>query len=247
MIKSFSIIFFVLLLSSVSTAQQTVNKGFEPLNLIENKSLTQKNQYFDVPNSQGNINQYNFLNPQANGYSVQLNQDTAFGDEIVMGMKFSDLLSVRLNLLDTKQPFSIFSGADTAKSRHSSDNDLAGYQFGVSSVVKLGSQWRVGFDMGRGQIDGDLIGLYQDNLDTTSLGFGVRYNQFGATLNSDYYSSSSNNLLEQSTMDITVDWHFTKEGTISFGARKSVNEKTGASILDQLTGTVPYIKFKHNL
>lgn len=241
---------FVLLLSTVATAQQTVNKGFEPFNLIDdNKSFSQRNQFFNSPNSQQgfNQNQYNFLNPQDKGYSVQLNQNTVFGDEIVMGMKFSDLLSVRLNLLDSNQPFSVFSGVTTSESKQNGDNDLAGYQFGVSSVVKLGEQWRLGFDMGRGQIDGDLLGLYQDNLDTTSLGFGVRYNQFGATVNSDYYSSSSNSLLEQSTMDITVDWHFTKEGTISFGARKSVNENTGASILDQLTGTVPYIKFKHNL
>ena len=55
-----------------------------------------RNQFFNSPNSQQgfNQNQYNFLNPQDKGYSVQLNQNTVFGDEIVMGMKFSDLLSV---------------------------------------------------------------------------------------------------------------------------------------------------------
>ncbi|WP_154224609.1 hypothetical protein [Marinicella rhabdoformis] len=251
MVKSFSIMAFILMLSTVATAQQSVSKGYKPFNLIEsNKSFSQNNQFFAIPNTQQGFNQntYNFLNSQNKGYSVHFNQDTVFGDEIVMGMKFSDLLSVRLNLVDGDQPFSIFSGATGAELRNkTSDNDLTGYQFGVSSVVKIGSQWRLGFDMGKGQIDGDALGLYQDDLNTTSLGFGVRYNQFGATVNSDFYSRSSNDLLEQSTMDITVDWHFTKEGSISFGARKSINENSGDSILDQFTGTVPYIKFKHNL
>ena len=61
-------------------------------------------------------------------------------------------------------------------------------------------------------------------------------------------NGATQNDLEQSTMDLQVDWHFTKDGTISFGARRNIRENTtNGTSLDELTGTVPYIKFKHNL
>ncbi len=239
-----------MLLSSTAVAQQDLSKGFQPFDLSVNKSFAAPQQPWTNTTGQNGFSQdgFDFLNPQGKGYSVHLNQNTTFGDEIIMGMKFSDLLSVRLNLIDGHQPHSLFSSQPGINSNgHQSDSELAGYQLGVSSVVNIGSQWRLGFDLGKGQINGDAFGLYQDDLNTTRLGLGVRYNQFGATVNSDFYSRASTDLLEQSTLDIKVDWHFTKEGTISFGARKSVNEGVNHSILDQLTGTVPYIKFKHNL
>lgn len=240
----------LLLLPLGANAQQNTPKSFKPFELTRNKSLTQPTQFFngsDPGQSLGHSG-FDFLTPQSERYSVQMNEDTVFGDELVMGMKFSDLLSLRLNVLESDQPFSAFYDASiTPDQTQGSESDFAGFQFGVSSVVKLGSQWRFGLDMGKGQLNGDAFGLYQDDLNTTRLGLGIRYNQFGATINSDFYSRSSNDVLEQSTMDIKVDWHFTKDGTISFGARKSVNESSGTSVLDQLTGTVPYIKFKHNL
>lgn len=243
-------VLLILLLSSVAVAQQDLSKGFQPFDLSANKAFTSPQLQWSNTPSYPSLSQdgFDFLSPQGNGYSVHLNQNTTFGDEIIMGMKFSDLLSVRLNLIDGHQSYSLFSPQSDAQAvSHHNNSELAGFQVGVSSVVNIGSQWKLGFDLGKGQINGDVFGLYQDDLNTTRLGLGVRYNQFGATVNSDFYSRASTDLLEQSTLDIKVDWHFTKEGTISFGARKSINEGVNSSILDQLTGTVPYIKFKHNL
>ena len=235
-------------MSSVAVAQQGVLKGFDTFNLTQNKTVNQSNQFWTLAPSVTDFDSqaFDFLNPSNKGYSVQFNENNVLGDELIMGMKFSDLLSVRLNILDGNQPLSIFSSG--VKTPTAAD-DFSGYQFGVSSVVNLGSDWRLGFDLGKGQMTGDMLGLYQDNINTTSLGLGVRYNKFGATFNTDFYNRASDDLLEQSTLDLKVDWHFAKDGTISFGARKNVREHSESvdSILDQMTGTVPYIKFKHNL
>ncbi len=188
---------------------------------------------------------FDFLGTHKKGYHLATNKEGLFGNELVVGMKFADWLTLRLNVIDEHDSLSLFS---PVQHTNQSNSDLIGYQFGVSSVMNISDNWRLGFDLGKGRVGGDLAGLYQDELETTRLGFGIRNQKFGATFQSDFMNRSSNNELEQSTMDLQVDWHFTKDGTISFGARRSVNENgTSSSSLDQFTGTVPYIKFKHNL
>lgn len=189
---------------------------------------------------------FDFLSPQDKGYHLSTNKEGLFGDELVVGMKFADWLTLRLNVIDESDSINLFSPLNY-RGNSQSDSDLVGYQFGVSSVMNISENWRLGFDLGRGKVGGELVGLYQDNLDTTRLGFGIRNQKFGATFQSDFMNRSSNNEFEQATMDLQVDWHFTKDGTISFGARRSVNENNSTTSLDQLRGTVPYIKFKHNL
>lgn len=253
MLKRFKVLLVCLLAMAAQSAlaQQNPIKG---LDLFMNAGANAGTKSFAsvAPgNSPGGLyvttESFDFLTQPAGRYSFQVNQGTLFGDEFVMGMKFTDRFSVRLNLMDGDDPkWSMFM-VPAEQQRDSSG--LAGYQLGVSSVFDLGDQWRLGFELGQGQLKGEYLGLYQDDMNRTSLGLGVRYNQFGATVNSDFFSRDSNDLLEQSTLDLKVDWHFTKDGTISIGARKGVKENGNSvdSVLDQLNGTVPYIKFKHNL
>lgn len=242
----------ILCLGSNALAQDL--KPFQPFDLSTNKALTSTNQRFSHPDEffQNALNSsasdgFDFIKSQDKGYHLSKNNSSVFGQELVVGMKFADWLSLRLNVIEDNdnQLFSTFNR--NSYFRPQSDSDLAGYQLGVSSVLNISTNWRLGFDVGMGRIGGDLVGLYHDQLQTTRLGFGIRNKSFGATFQSDFMSNSLNNELEQSTMDLQVDWHFTKDGTISFGARRSVNENNAPTSIDQLTGTVPYIKFKHNL
>ena len=231
-------------------------KPFQPFDLSTNKTLTSGNVRFsssddfftNALNNNLSNDDFDFLSPQSKGYHLSKNNQGVFGDELVVGMKFADWLTLRLNVIEDNDSLGLFSNLNSYQFDPSqSDSNLAGFQFGVSSVMNISDNWRLGFDLGRGRIGGELLGLYQDQLQTTSLGFGVRNQRFGATFQSDFMSSTTSQNLEQSTMDLQVDWHFTREGTISFGARRSINENNANTNIDQLTGTVPYIKFKHNL
>jgi len=189
-------------------------------------------------------NQYDFLNPQPNGYHLSTHSEGLFGDELVVGMKFADWLTVRLNVIDDNNQSNLF---NPGNGYPQNEAPLDGYQLGLSSVMNLNKNWRLGFDLGHGKVGGEVLGLYQDQLETTSLGVGIRNQKFGAKFQSDILNRASDNVMEQATMDLQVDWYFTKDGTISFGARKHVNDNQASTSLDQLTGTVPYIKFKHDL
>jgi len=191
---------------------------------------------------------FDFLTKHDKGYLLSTNKQGIFGDELVVGMKFADWLTLRLNVIDEDTSYDMFSLTAPGARSTQSGTDYMGYQFGVSSVLNISQNWRLGIDLGKGRVGGDLLGLYQDQVETTSLGFGIRSQKFGATLQSDFLNSASSSEVEQSTLDFQLDWHFTKDGTVSFGARRNVMENSSSSTsLDQLTGTVPYIKFKHNL
>lgn len=242
----------MLSMGSSVLAQNGLQKSVAPFN-FSNQSLTIDaadglSLYNNADTSfLFNYEPFDFVGHRSNGYSLQAKKGGLFGDEIIMGMKFSDLLSLRVNVIENDgYPATLFSDYSV---RDGNNDALAGYQLGISSVLNFGTDWRLGLDLGHGQINGHLLGLKNDKMNTTSLGLGVRYHNFGATLNSDFLTRESNDLLEQSTLNFKVDWHFTEDGTISFGARKSVreNNQSTSSVLDRLTGTVPYIKFKHNL
>ncbi len=239
------------LLYSFGDAMADDLKPFQPFEISMDKSLRTNTSNFNdrnffFQNALDGVNsEFDFLSPQPNGYHMAANKEGVFGDEIMVGMKFADWLSLRLNVIDENESLNLFSSPNTYSQ---SDSDFLGYQIGVSSVLSISQNWRFGIDLGKGRVNGDLLGLYQDQFETTRLGFGIRNQKFGATFQSDFMNGSSNNDMEQSTMDLQVDWHFTKDGTISFGARRNVRENDArATSLDQLTGTVPYIKFKHNL
>lgn len=230
-------------------------KPFEPFDLSTSKSLNSVNSrlnqddfFHNVLVGDSSIGGFDFLTHKPNGYHLSKSNQSVFGDEMVLGMKFADWLTLRLNVIEESDSLGLFTNLNvpTSAKINQSDSNLAGFQFGVSSVMSISGNWRLGVDLGKGRVGGELLGLYQDQLETTRLGFGLRNEYFGATFQSDYMSSTTRQNLEQSTMDLQVDWYFTKEGTISFGARRSINENISTDI-DQLTGTVPYIKFKHNL
>jgi len=227
------------------------DKAFQPFEIAVNKaaptSLSNSGPAFQY---QGTIfdgsEQFDFFSESERGYQVSKNQQGLFGEELVMGMKFADWLTLRLSVIDEDQSFSLFSGQPMPV-QHTSD-DLGGYQFGVSSVLNLNQNWRFGIDLGMGKVGGEMMGLYEDQVETTRVGFGVRNQKFGATFQSDFMNSTSSNQIDQSTIDLQVDWHFTKDGTLSFGARRNISESTSnGTNINELTGTVPYIKFKHNL
>jgi len=223
------------------------------------KSLQQTSQINTPPTSQFNLihsdwllndsvyaDDYAFdlLKPQSHQRTYLETQNSLYGQQVMFRMQFADWLSLRLGVYDETQTNQLFLPIPKQKST-SHINDLS-YQLGVSSVLDISTNWRLGLDLSTGQVSGDMLGLYQDQLDTTSFGLGVRNQRFGASLHSDYISSQQNNTLYRSSIDLQVDWHFNRDGTLSFGARKNMNDNT-ATNLDQFTGTVPYIKFKHNL
>lgn len=229
-------------------------KPFQPFEISSVKSYTSTESVFpqNNPFQQNSLalgqSGFDFLATQDKGYHFSTNSEGLFGEELIMGMKFADWLSLRVNVIDEERSsYSLFSN-QVGQRYGQTEDDLFSYQFGVSSVLNITNNWRFGIDLGVGRVGGELLGLYQDQLETTRLGFGIRNNKFGATFQSDFMNSMTNTELEQSTMDLQVDWHFTKEGTISFGARRNIRENTPTgNTLDDLTGTVPYIKFKHNL
>ncbi|MFC3194571.1 hypothetical protein ACFODZ_10020 [Marinicella sediminis] len=235
-------------------AQQ--DKSFQPFEIAVGKMAVNTIDPIQMPSSdspltyQGSVlngtSQFDFLQDRDRGYQVSKNQQGLFGEELVMGMKFADWLTLRLSVIDEDQPFNLFNGQPV--NANPSSDDLMGYQFGVSSVLNLSQNWRFGIDLGMGKVGGDILGLYEDQVETTRLGFGVRNQKFGATFQSDFMNSKSSNQIDQSTIDLQVDWHFTKDGTLSFGARRNITDSaTNGASIDELTGTVPYIKFKHNL
>ncbi|MCF6299629.1 MAG: hypothetical protein L3J52_00670 [Proteobacteria bacterium] len=192
---------------------------------------------------------FDFLNPKKNGYIVAKNTESMFGDELILGMKFSDLLSLRVKLFDKDDQFNIFLPQSNQSNTFQSGTSPA-YQLGVSSVMSFSKNTRFGIELGHGRFDGTMLGLYNDSVSATSFGMGIRSDKFGASFNSDLISAQDGGeTWEQSTMDFKIDWHFTKEGTVSFGARKNVSDGNTGQIttIDDLTGTVPYIKFRHNL
>ena len=187
---------------------------------------------------------YDLLKPQNHQNSYLGTQHNIYGQQLMFRMQFADWLSLRLGVYDDNQANDLFMSVPQ-HNKTSHHNDL-GYQLGVSSVLDINSNWRFGVDLSTGQVSGDILGLYQDQLDTTSFGLGVRNQRFGASLHSDFAASRQNSALYRSSIDLQVDWHFNKDGTLSFGARRHMNDNV-ATNLDQFTGTVPYIKFKHNL
>jgi|SRR5690554_4816853 len=189
---------------------------------------------------------YDLLSPQVERGAFMSSQQNAFGQQIMVRMKFADWLSLRVGVYDEQQAGSLFLPINPQTNNAQHKQDL-GYQLGITSVLNLTSNWRFGVDLSTGQVSGDLWGLYQDQLDTTSVGFGIRNHRFGASLQSDFVSSQQHSNVHQSTIDLQVDWHFNQDGTLSFGARRNMNYAPTATNLDQFTGTVPYIKFKHNL
>ncbi len=244
----FLITSYLVLLSAVAVGQ-TADKNRQHLPQLEAVPVLP----FTLSNSDLLLNDpiyaddyaFDLLQPNNGRRTFLEKQNNLYGQQLMFRMQFADWLSLRLGVYDGSQSNQLFMPAPQPSYQSNPFNDLS-YQLGLSSVLDISSNWRFGLDMSTGQISGDMLGLYQDQLDTASFGLGVRNQRFGASLHSDYASSRHNSQLYRSSIDLQVDWHFNQDGTLSFGARKNMNDDA-ATNLDRLTGTVPYIKFKHNL
>ena len=245
--KRFITIHCLLLLSAVAVGQ-TAGKSLQQSSRLNTQPVSQ----FTLSNTDWLLNgavyaddyAYNLLKPNNRPLTYLEKQNSLYGEQVTFRMQFADWLSLRLGVYDANQNNQLFMPVPQQKPNNHY-NDLS-YQLGVSSVLDISPNWRLGLDLSTGQVDGDMVGLYQDQLDTTSFGLGVRNQRFGASLHSDYISSQQNSSLYRNSIDLQVDWYFNQDGTLSFGARKNMNDNT-ATNLDRFTGTVPYIKFKHNL
>jgi hypothetical protein len=245
--KRYLITYCCLFLSTVAVGQ-TVDKNLQQtsqLDIVPSAQfiLADDNRLFNDP-MYADEYAYDLLKPQSHQHAYFGTQNSVYGQQVMFRMQFADWLSLRLGVYDDTQANQLFMPVSNQKNLRN-HNEL-GYQLGVSSVLDISPNWRFGVDLSTGQVSGDVLGLYQDQLETTSLGLGVRNQRFGASLHSDYASSRHNSDLYRSSIDLQVDWHFNQDGTLSFGARKHMNDNA-ATKLDQFTGTVPYIKFKHNL
>jgi hypothetical protein len=211
-----------MMLGSVAVAQ-TAHKSLQLTSRLNSQptsqySLSNTNWLFDGAVYADDF-AYDLLKPNNHQFTYLETQNNLYGQQVMFRMKFADWLSLRLGVYDDNQVNQLFMPVPQQK-KTIHHNDLS-YQLGVSSVLDISPNWRLGsgFKL-TGQVSGDMLGLYQDQLDTTSFGFGVRSQRFGASLHSDYISSQQNNVLYRSSIDLQVDWHFNQDGTLSFGARK---------------------------
>ena len=188
------------------------------------------------------------------GLIYQRRYQSVLGNEFIIGKKIAPMLSVHLNLFENEgvgaalmQP-DFFSNSGSF-SYSSADADLLGFQLGISSVLNLTGKTQFGFEFEHGRLETDYPSLLGEDITATSFGFGLRTGRFGASLNSDLFTSQNADMLDRSTLDFQLDWHFTDKGTISFGAHKNMSDSSSSEqrSIDDFTGTIPYIKFRHNL
>lgn len=243
----------LLLFSSLAIGQGT--KSMQQINMlasspanqsVSNASAQWSSDWMFGENYHADEQAFDLLSPNATKGTYLSAHQNIFGQQVMVRMQFADWLSLRLGVYDDQQAGNLFLPLKPAAEYGPQQQDLS-YQLGISSVLSLTTNWRFGVDLSTGQVSGDSLGLYQDQLATTSVGFGVRNQRFGASLQTDFMSSQQQNDVHQSTIDLQIDWHFNRDGTLSFGARKNMNDDPVTTNLDQFTGTVPYIKFKHNL
>ena len=167
-----------LALSGLAHAEEL--KPFQPFEISNTKSFTAIESGFSQNNpfAQNSFvlgqTGFDLWARQDKGYHFSTNANGMFGEELIMGMKFADWLSLRVNVIDeNRTAYGLFSNRSAQRYGHAED-DLFGYQFGVSSVLNITNNWRLGIDLGVGRVGGELLGLYQDQLATTRLGFGIR-------------------------------------------------------------------------
>jgi hypothetical protein len=243
----------LLLLSSLAFGQgtksmQQVNMlGSSPANQTASSASAQwSSDWMFGENYHADEQAFDLLSPNTTKGTYLSSRQNVFGQQVMVRMQFADWLSLRLGVYDDQQAGNLFLPLKPV-SKYASQQQELNYQLGISSVLNLTPNWRFGVDLSTGQASGDSLGLYQDQLDTASVGFGLRSKRFGASVQTDFMSSQQQSNVHQSTIDLQIDWHFNRDGTLSFGARKNMNEDPVTTSLDQFTGTVPYIKFKHNL
>jgi hypothetical protein len=130
------------------------------------------------------------------------------------------------------------------------NRNITGYKIGLSSELGLGNNFMLDLNFDIGQLDGaDLIGFNNKEINTTSFALGIRKSNFGASINTDIFLEDLEANLEQSRLGFEIDWHFSNDGKLSFGSKKTMGDTKSyqSNSIDDITGDVQYIKFQHNL
>ena len=206
-------------------------------------------------------------NPKTPIFSIVKNQDLTFGDELALAWNLSNSLSVNLSIFDTPTN-NITNDTPNLFSQNINQNksinalslqqpfldvnrNLSGYKLGVSSEMGIGNNYKLNIKFNYGQLeDANLAGFNSREINTTSFTLGIRKAKFGASINSDSYLEDNVDLVDHSRLGLEFDWHFSDDTTISFGTKQRLNSNSyldQSNSLDNLTGDVQYIKFKHNL
>ena len=257
----------MLLLSSVlfSTAYAQTKYEFRDQNIrpIDNTSIPSRLDNYDFA-SYSTVtdtfdlsldSEFTFFGEKASdeGLIYERRYQSVLGNELIIGKKVSSLLSVHLNLFENEDASASLMQPNffrtSSLNYNSHDADLLGFQLGISSVLNLTGKTQFGFEFEHGRLETDYPSLLGEDITATSFGMGLRRGRFGASLNSDLFISQNVDLLDRTTLDIQLDWHFTDKGTISFGVNKNMSDSASNQqrSIDEFTGTIPYIKFRHNL
>jgi len=207
--------------------------------------------------------------PKTPVFSVIKNQDITFGDELALAWNLSNFLSVNLSIFDSpttnsyianiapnpfNQNISLNKSLNTLSRQQpllDVNRNLSGYKLGVSSEMGIGNDYKLNIKFNYGQLEeANLVGFNSNEINTTSFTLGIRKAKFGASINTDTYLEDNVHLIDHSRLGLELDWHFSDDTTISFGAKQRLNSNSyldQSNSLDNLTGDVQYIKFKHNL
>ena len=202
-------------------------------------------------------------------FSVVKNQDLTLGDELALAWSLSNSLSVNLSVFDTPTTNNYIANiAANPFNQNISQNkslnalplqqplldvnrNLSGYKLGVSSEMGIGNDYKLNIKFNYGQLEeANLAGFNSNEINTTSFTLGIRKAKFGASINTDTYLEDNVDLVDHSRLGLELDWHFSDDTTISFGTKQRLNSSSyldQSNSLDNLTGDVQYIKFKHNL
>ncbi len=256
--------------SIVSAQDNNLLPSFEPTN----NSLTKFNSFGSI-NYTFERNQFSLLKDSNDTFeslklsslfdnkskSIFLSQSE---NDINFAWQLSNFFSVSFNVFENQASYTDFENSDNNANQNqlffnkslslinsdSINRNVSGYKLGLSSELGLGNDYRLDLNFDIGQLEGaDLIGFNQKEINTTSFALGIRKSQFGASINTDIFLEDSEANLEQSRLGFELDWHFSKDGKLSFGSKKTIGDASSnqSNSIDDITGNVQYIKFQHNL
>jgi hypothetical protein len=206
-------------------------------------------------------------------FSLEKNQDITFGEQFAIAWNLSDSFSINLSVFENQLNSNYLSNANsnafapnTPRFQTKSlivapvsqpqaiidvNRSISGYKLGISSEIGIGHNYKLNFNFDYGQLeDANLVGFNSNEINTSSFAFGIRNKKFGASLNTDIFLEDNVDLRDHSRLGLELDWHFSDYTTISVGTKQRLNNSSyldRSDTLDNLTGNVQYIKFKHNL
>lgn len=251
--------YILISLFASSLANQLHAESNSPIILTSNivtSNTIDSNQVLGISSFNNTLLNQNNLSQNSN---LSLSQD-----HLTLAWSLSDGISLHMNLFentinsDALQNNSNnyyfnpnnYNQLQTQKQLPSIGNQLIqSYSLGVASKYNLGPSYLLDLNLNIGRIEGaNLLGFSADDIQTTTLGIGLRKSNFGAKLNTNFYLDSFTRLSNSSTLDFEFNWHFSDNGILTFGTQKPMSSSIEATdSFDSVLGNVQYIKFQHNL